>query len=141
MDDLTAIVKRGYESKDLDYKAPISWSTRGPDKKAACELVKDIMAMANTLGGHLVIGVSETPSGLRYDGLTNEQASSFDSSKVNSFIAKYAEPPINCKAVRVACEGNDYVVILVPVFEETPTSAKGTTTTPMRPPSASSKRR
>lgn len=38
------------------------------------ELVKDIMAMANTEGGYLIIGVSEVGGGFRLDGVSVEQA-------------------------------------------------------------------
>jgi hypothetical protein len=59
--ELVAILLRGHESKDLDYKAAMEWNEG--DKKACCELVKDILAMANTLCGFIALGVSELPSG------------------------------------------------------------------------------
>ncbi len=51
-DDLTGLLLRGYESKDLDYKAPMAWDEG--DKVTCCSLVKDILAMANTIGGYIV---------------------------------------------------------------------------------------
>ena len=67
-----ALIARGSESKDLDYKGPTAWNES--DKRASCRIVKDCLAMANTEGGYLVIGVSETPSGPKLDGLTEKQA-------------------------------------------------------------------
>ena len=74
--ELIAILLRGHESKDFDYKSAAEWDEK--DKKACCELVKDILAMANTLGGFIVIGVSESASGFSFDGVTPAQAKTFD---------------------------------------------------------------
>jgi len=71
MIDFESIITAGAETKELDYKGPREWSER--DKQSCCELIKDILAMANTKGGHLVIGVSEAASGFTLDGLTQEQ--------------------------------------------------------------------
>jgi hypothetical protein len=65
--ELTAILLRGHESKDFDYKMAALWNET--DKKACCELVKDILAMANTGGGFIVIGVSEPTTGFSLMGL------------------------------------------------------------------------
>ena len=46
---LRNILHRGFESKDLDYKNPCKWDEG--DKAACCRLVKDVLGMANTLGG------------------------------------------------------------------------------------------
>lgn len=115
---LLRILFRGYESKDLDYKAACKWDET--DKKSRCELVKDILAMANSTGGYLVIGVSENTSGPGYEGLTDEQAGSFDSTKINSFVQTYADPPINTHVRKVRHDERTYVVIEVPQFLDTP---------------------
>lgn len=116
--DLTAIITRGVESKDLDYKAATSWD--GSDKKARCELVKDILALANTAGGWLVIGVSERDSGFSWDGVTEQQAKSFDTTHVNQFVNNYADPPINTTIHKHKYDGKLFVLIQVPPFTDTP---------------------
>ena len=93
MNQLKEILLQDYESKDLDYKCPCQWDEK--DKKACCEIVKDILAMANTLGGYIVIGVSEQDSGFKWEGLSPEQAKSFETSRLNRFVQNYADPPIN----------------------------------------------
>jgi hypothetical protein len=117
-DELVAVLTRGYESKDLDYKAPTGWDDS--DKKSKCELVKDILAMANTLGGYLVIGVAESPAGFSFDGLTEKQAKSYDSTKINGFLQNYADPPINTKVRKLTRDGKTFVVLEVPRFSDTP---------------------
>ena len=117
-DELIAILRRGHEAKDLDYKAAAVWDEK--DKNACCALVKDILAMANTLGGFIAIGVSETPTGLSYDGVTVEQADSFDTSRVNRFLQRYADPPINALLRKISHDGKTFILIEVPPFSNTP---------------------
>ncbi|HBB16158.1 MAG TPA: hypothetical protein DCZ97_03840 [Syntrophus sp. (in: bacteria)] len=117
-DDLKDILLRGYETKDLDYKAPIMWDEN--NKKACCEVVKDILGMANTLGGYIVIGVSESSNGFIWDGITDQQARSFDTSRVNRFLQNYADPPINTTLRKKDHDGKTFVIIGVPRFSDTP---------------------
>jgi hypothetical protein len=115
---LLAVIHRNYESKSLDYKGPMIWSAQ--DKKACCELTKDIMAMANTDGGYIVIGVSEVESGFRLDGLAPDQAGTFESSEVCRFVQKYADPPVNVRVMKVTHQGLLFVVLEIPRFADTP---------------------
>lgn len=117
--DPKELITRGYESKSLDYKAPMPWDPR--NKKACCELVKDILAIANTGGGFLVIGVQEKSKG-QYVlvGLTEEDASTWETTQLNQFLASYAEPPINASLRKVEVEGKTFVVIGVPEFPNVP---------------------
>ncbi|MBM4032414.1 MAG: ATP-binding protein [Planctomycetes bacterium] len=116
--DWEKIIRSGFESKELDYKQACSWDEN--NRKACCALVKDILAMANTKGGRLVVGVSEGPKGFSYDGLTHEQAATFETSRVNRFLNRYADPPINTVVHRPELDGKTFVVIEVPVFHDTP---------------------
>ena len=117
-DQLKDILLRGYETKDLDYKSATVWDEN--NKKACCELVKDILAMANTLGGYIVIGVSETPTGFVWDGVTDKQALSFDTSRLNRFLQNYADPPINATLRKKNHDGKTFIIIGVPRFSDTP---------------------
>jgi predicted HTH transcriptional regulator len=116
--ELIEILFRGHEAKDLDYKASVAWDEN--DKKACCALVKDVLAMANTMGGYIVIGVSETPAGYSFDGVSDEYADSFDTSRLNRFIQNYADPPINALLKKILHNGKTFVLIEVPPFTDTP---------------------
>jgi hypothetical protein len=116
--ELIDILRRGYESKDLDYKGPMLWDES--DKKACCEVVKDILGMANTLGGFIVIGVSEAPTGFSWDGLNPEQSKTFDTTRLNRFVQNYADPPINARLRKIEHDGRCYVIVEVPRFPDTP---------------------
>lgn len=76
--------------------------------------------MANTLGGFIVVGVSEPPTGFSWDGLTPFQLNSFDTSRVNRFLQNYADPPINASLRKVEDQGKHFVIIEVPRFTDTP---------------------
>jgi hypothetical protein len=117
-DQLTAILLQGHESKELDYKGPMAWDEA--TKKICCGLVKDILAMANTLGGFIVIGVSEQPTGYSFEGVIADQAKSFDTSRVNRFLQAYADPPINTVLRKLNHGGKVFVIIEVPAFSDTP---------------------
>ena len=115
---LRAILRRGYESKELDYKGPMTWDEASKD--VCCGLVKDILGMANTLGGFIVVGVAEGPSGFSWQGLTPEELRSFETSRVNRFLQNYAEPPVNVLLRKVDDGGKQFVILEVPAFPDTP---------------------
>jgi len=116
--DLENLILRPYESKELDFKGPMAWN--GDDKKSCCEIVKDILAMANTKGGFIVIGVEDTKGGFNRIGLTPEQNASFQSEEINRFVQRYAEPPINTTLSKIEYDGKPFVIISIPQFSNIP---------------------
>lgn len=116
--DLENLILHPYESKEIDFKGPSAWN--GNDKKACCEIVKDILAMANTKGGFIVIGVEDTKSGFNPKGLTSEQIASFQSEEINRFVQRYAEPPINTTLSKIDYDGKSFVIVSIPQFSSIP---------------------
>jgi len=118
--ELIEVVLRGYESKDVDYKGSTEWNEN--DKKSCCSLVKDILGMANTNGGFIVIGVAEKRVGLgfSFDGVSDQQSATFDTTRVNRFLQNYSDPPVNALLKKVSIEGKTFVIIQVPTFPDTP---------------------
>lgn len=116
--DWETILRRGFETKEFDYKAPCSWDVS--NKKACCEIVKDILAMANTKGGFIVVGVDENDTGFLWKGLAKEQCKSFETTRLNQFVQKYTDPAINTKIIKHESQGSNFVIIEVPRFPDTP---------------------
>jgi predicted HTH transcriptional regulator len=115
---LVASIERNFESKDLDYKETLIWSS--DDKKPKCELVKDVLAMANTEGGQIVIGVSELGDGFLLTGVSEGCAASVETSELCRFVQIYADPPINLHVQKVIHKDLLFIVIEVPRFTDTP---------------------
>ena len=115
---LVGIIESNCESKSLDYKGPMSWDTK--DKKSSCDLVKDIIAIANTEGGYIVIGVAEKDEGFELVGVKPDQAGTFESTALCQFIQNYSDPPINVRVQKVSHNGKKLVILEIPRFKDTP---------------------
>ena len=115
---LAEFLERGHEAKDLDFKSPMRWDKH--DKAACCEVVKDILAMANTDGGFIVVGVEETNEGFTPVGMTSEEAASWETTRLNQFVARYAEPPVNATLGKEQIDDSTYIFIGVPEFPDVP---------------------
>ncbi len=120
MDSLRDLVYRGFETRDVDYKAPCAW--RGnDDRRASCELVRDVLALANSGGGQLVIGVDEPESGrFEQTGVPEADAVTWDSTDFNRYVNQYADPPVNSEVFRFEHDGRLFMIIRVPDFPRTP---------------------
>ncbi len=118
--DWSEIIKRGIESDTLDYKAAQDWSKLPRSGKA--KFARHCLAMANTKGGFVVVGVGEDASGqpALFTGLTKEQAKSFDPTSVGNFINRYADPQIDFTLERPSVGGRNYVVFVIRRFQTIP---------------------
>ncbi len=114
------LVYRAVETQDLDYKAAVNWNELTRVQKA--KFARHAMAMANTRGGTIIIGVGEDPAGnpTQYTGLTEEQLRSFDPSAVGQTINNYADPSIDFDIVRPHVDGRDYAILVIRPFSELP---------------------
>jgi hypothetical protein len=110
------LITRG-ETMNFDLKQAMAWED--PERAG---LAEDIVAMANVQnGGILLIGVAEGDDGAaRIDGLTPEQAASFDLTKVCDYVAGYFQPPVHIRIERPVLDGKQLVAIIVETFDATP---------------------
>ena len=106
------------ESEFVDAKGPMIWD----GKEASASLAKDIVSFANSRdGGVIVIGKSEIEGGTySYDGVTDEQAESFDTTRVMQWINARFAPPISAVCHCVECDGGRFIVIVVREFSDVP---------------------
>ncbi len=118
--DFRELVYRGVESDILDYKAPLNWNTM--KRAARAKIVRHVVALANTKGGVVVIGVGEDASGHPsvYTGLSDEEVHSFDPSIVGTFINSHVEPPVDFTIERPLIDGKRYAILIVRPFNSIP---------------------
>lgn len=119
-DNFEELVKRGVESDVLDYKGPMDFRAIG--KTGQAKIARHMAALANTHGGHIVIGVGEDAAGHPsvYTGLNAAEAHSFDPSAVGPVINHLIEPPIDFVIERPLVDGKRYAIIKVRPFEIMP---------------------
>lgn len=117
-EQLTQWVHASGENDLVECKGPMAWD----GANASASLTKDIAALGNSRdGGIIVIGKSQAGDGsFSYDGLSDEQAASFDTTKVAQWVNARFSPPV-CLACHLAeLDGKKYVVILVSEFDDVP---------------------
>jgi predicted HTH transcriptional regulator len=117
---LREVIFRGVESDELDYKAAQSWTalTRGGRGK----IIRHLLALANTKGGFLVIGVGEDAAGRPslYTGVSEAESASFDPSTVGTFVNRCVEPPIDFTIERPVIDGKRFIVFIIKPFTQLP---------------------
>lgn len=118
--DWENIVYRGVESEELDYKAAIDWKKLNRVGKS--KFVRHCLAMANTKGGYIVVGVGEDSAGQPslFTGLTPEQAKSFDPTIIGNFVNRYADPEIDLTIERPVVNDKRYAIFVIRPFANIP---------------------
>ena len=115
---LCALVARDEEHQLFDYKESMAWEESASE---AIGLIKDILALANSGGGHLVIGVSEKDGGgFEFAGVSDTDASTWDATLLGNKVNVYAEPPVSLRVRIAVCDGAKFVVITVDGFQRVP---------------------
>ncbi len=115
------LIALGNENRNLDYKGAFSWATASKDEK--CEIVKDVLAFANTRdGGVILVGINDK-TGV-FEGLSDEQYPSFDQTKFNEFVHKYVDPRHTSFLHKKSIDGKKIVAIEVPEFGDVPILCK-----------------
>lgn len=116
---LLLALRQNDETRDVDYKAAMAWDEK--DKAACCGIVKDILAMANTQGGLIIIGVNEpTPNTFIPTGVPAHMANGWEATRVANFVQNYADPPIDVGIRHFDDKGLTFIVIDVPPFPNVP---------------------
>ena len=94
------------ESKTVDFKRSFDPSNAGE----WCELIKDMAAMANSGGGHIVVGVED--DGLPAAGGTAALVLSLDPAQVTDKIAKYTGKQFDGFAIEEGRRGGSPVAVI-----------------------------
>ena len=116
--ELVRYIEAAGECANIDAKGPVEWD--GGEISAG--LTKDILALANCRdGGVIVVGKSEPQTGkFRLDGLSAEQANSFDTTKVANWVNNHCAPHVHLICYRHEHDGKQFIVIAVSEFHDVP---------------------
>lgn len=120
-DELERVLEAAAELPGLDFKTSTVWDVK--------TFVKDILAMANTEdGGVIIVGVSEEPrpaTGFKRDGVPSDVASTFKPDVMKDQVEAFADPFVEFSVEIVAdLKGLNYVVIKVAPFFDQPVICK-----------------
>ncbi len=110
-----ALLGLGREGKDLDYKERLDLES----KTSRAELARDVMAMANSGGGRMIIGVQEKDGQFIQSGLPQADLQQYETTRLNDCIRRYVGSTASL-STRIVCEkGLFFVIAEVPASSDT----------------------
>lgn len=106
------------ESDKIDSKGPMEWDN-GPESAG---LAKDFAAFANSKdGGVIVVGKSEGDDGsFVLDGVTDQQAATFETTKVATWVNNRFSPPIGLVCHTHQYQHRKFIIITIDEFSDVP---------------------
>lgn len=106
-------LKYGSELRELDYKAELFGVSKESDRTAVACLAKDIIAMSNSGGGRIIVGVADVANGeFVYRGVQVDLLPLYEVTKLNERLKKFIAP-ITVATRVVSDSDRKYVVIQV----------------------------
>lgn len=120
-EQIRALLEAKSETPNRDYKQSLTWNRE--NRESCLEVIKDILAMANTRdGGKIVFGVEDGT--FDFIGLSQSDYDSFDVTNVNQLLHEFADPKFMSSVIKRIIDGKRVVVIDVPEFKEIPIICK-----------------
>ena len=111
--ELDGLVLRPEETLEVEYKDWLDLSTK-PHK---AKLAKELIALANHGGGHVVLGFNDATMA---PTTRPAQCPSITADTINGIVAAYADPPFHCRVAEV----RRHVIISVPAGAKVPIRSK-----------------
>jgi hypothetical protein len=115
--DIGQLIARKSETANVDYKEGFAWTKGNRDRKY--ELVRDLLAMANTKdGGRVIFGVRD--GDFEFIGVADDVYGSIDPNNVVQVLHAYSSPKVACSVIKREIDGRKVVVLDVAEFADTP---------------------
>lgn len=90
------------------------------DHDQELRLVRAIVGMANALGGHVVVGIRETPRGRELVGIPEDVARQYDTTAISKKVGRYVHPPVDIAVALDDFEGHLCAVVTIEPCREAP---------------------
>jgi CheY-like chemotaxis protein len=104
------LLNLGIETRDIDYKENI----RLYEKHSRSALAKDVISMANSGGGTIILGVKESkPGAFELIGIPKADLNDFETTRVNDALKKYVGSVVYVNVKRIEYKKKHYVFINV----------------------------
>lgn len=115
--EIEKLIERKAESANLDYKGGFKWHKENRDLQF--ELLRDIMAMANTRdGGTIIFGVEDGSFELK--GVSEAIRDSLDQTDIAQRLHCYGSPKAKIDVQKAIISSKHVVVVSVAEFEDVP---------------------
>ena len=98
--------KMNYENEKLDFKEIFNFN----NERDKLEILKDLVSFANTNGGYIVYGVTNS---YEWIGLDADRSSEIDDIKIVDFSRKYIDAPLEFKCGTYDLNGNTFYLITI----------------------------
>jgi len=121
LDPDIALIHLGTESQSHDYKEQVDLMK----KDDVASLAKDVIAMANSGGGRIIIGVAEQEKGVFNPiGIGEKDCACYETTRTNKALREYLDPHIPIQSRTVTDGGKRFIFIEIPPAREMPILAR-----------------
>ena len=121
LDPDVTLIHLGTESQSHDYKEIVDLTS----KDGVARLAKDVIAMANSGGGRIIIGVAEQEAGVfKPIGLREKDCRWYETTRISKALRAFLDPHIPIQSRTVVDAGSHFVFIEIPPAIEMPILAR-----------------
>ncbi len=86
-EDFQKLIEAEYEQRELEFKSPFTWKTKGNIDWIQAKVIVGIIAISNLpLGGRLIVGIKEGGENFDPVGLTEAELNSFNYESIKSQV-------------------------------------------------------
>lgn len=115
---VSQLIAQQSEGRNLDYKGPMTF---GPVKASKGELVKCLMAFANTRdGGYVIVGIEQVGGTFLVRGVTDAMAATFDPTEIGNFARRHCSELPDYTVQSVDLSGQKLVLLTIREFLREP---------------------
>ncbi|MED3876472.1 RNA-binding domain-containing protein [Lysinibacillus capsici] len=108
---IVELINATYESDSLDFKEVFDQVN---DKKSYLEIIKDIVAFANTEGGYIIFGVEDDT----YEKIGVDDETNIDATKLGNLLDQYVDEHIKFVVSNYSYNSKKFIIVFVEKLEK-----------------------